>query len=164
MKTDSFWNLVPKGVKIAATVVFICALIVGPLIGACQGHMGGFNHPNGMPPGVLTSAIGLGAGTMVGACIAFWLLCLGYVFADSRRRAMPAVLWVLVCIFIPNLLGFLLYFALRRPLGSPCSNCGNLIAAEQRFCAWCGSQRFTPPPPPGNLDSPGPGVGPAAAI
>ena len=104
------------------------------------------NTSNGIPPVVLSSAIGFGGGLVVGACVAFWLLCIGYVFADARRRSMPAVLWVLVVIFVPNLLGFLLYFAIRRPLGSPCSNCGQLIAAEQRFCSWCGSQNFAPPP------------------
>jgi hypothetical protein len=164
MKTDSFWGLMPKGVKIAATIVFVCALIAGPIIGACQGHMDGLKHLNGMPPGVLPPVIGLGGGLVVGALVAFWLLCLGYVFADSRRRAMPAVLWVLVCIFIPNLLGFLLYFALRRPLGSPCSNCGQLIAAEQRFCSWCGNQSFAPPPPPSGFTSPDSGTGTASAV
>jgi len=155
MKTDSFWGLIPKGVKIAATLVFVCALIAGPLIVAVQGDAAGLTHPNGIPAGVLAFAIGLGAGLVVGAFVAFWLLSLGYVYADSRRRAMPCVLWVLVCIFVPNLLGFLLYFALRRPLGSPCSNCGNLIAHEQRFCSWCGNQYFAPPPPPSGLSSTG---------
>lgn len=164
MKTDSFWSLIPKGVKVAATVVFVCALIVGPLIGACQGHVAGLNNLNGIPPGVLASVIGLGMGLVVGTLVAFWLLCLGYVYADARRRAMPAVLWVLVAIFIPNLLGFLLYFALRRPLGSPCSNCGQLVAAEQRFCSWCGSQNFAPPSPPANFHSPDSGRGPTAAV
>ena len=164
MKTDSFWSLVPKGAKVAAVIVFACALIAGPFIGAWQGHMAGLNTLNGIPPGVLASAIGLGVGLVVGASVAFWLLCLGYVYADARRRAMPAVLWVLVAIFIPNLLGFLLYFALRRPLGSPCSNCGQLVAAEQRFCSWCGSQNFAPPPPPANFHSPDSGTGPATTV
>lgn len=162
MKTDSFWSLIPKGVRIASAIVFVCALIVGPFIGACQGHVAGLNTLNGIPPGVFASAIGLCMGLLVGALVAFWLLCVGYVYADARRRAMPAVLWVLVVIFIPNLLGFLLYFALRRPLGSPCQNCGQLVAAEQRFCSWCGSQSFAPPPAPGGFHSPG--WGPATTV
>jgi hypothetical protein len=162
MKTNSFWGLIPKGVKIAAPVVFVCVFVAGALIGACHGHVAGLNHLNGIPPIILPSVIGWGAGMVIGACMAFWLLCLGYVYADARRRAMPAVLWVLVCIFIPNLLGFLLYFALRRPMGSPCANCGNLIAGEQRFCSWCGGQSFAPPPPSG-FQSPGSGTGSATA-
>ncbi|MGC1871574.1 MAG: PLDc N-terminal domain-containing protein [Acidobacteriaceae bacterium] len=123
--------------------------------------MAGPNTTSGIPSGALTAAIGLGIGLVAGTFLAFWLLCLGYVYADSRRRAMPAVLWVLVAIFVPNLLGFLLYFAIRHPLGSPCSNCGQLIAAEQRFCSWCGRQSFAPPPAPSSFQSPGSGPGPA---
>lgn len=152
MKT--FWSLVPKGVKITAAIVFACALIVGPVIGAFQGHVAGLNSPHRIPSGVLAPAIGFGLGLLVGTVIAIWLLCLGYVYADAQRRTMPAVLWVLIAIFIPNLLGFLLYFALRRPLGSPCPNCGQLIAAEQRFCAWCGNQRFAEPSRGDSLQSP----------
>jgi hypothetical protein len=156
----NFWSLVPKGVKIAAAIVFASALIVGPLIGAVQGHADGVKSLNGVPPAVFGPMIGLGFGLLTGTFVAFWLLCLGYVYSDARRRAMPAVLWVLIAIFVPNLLGFLLYFAIRRPLGSPCSSCGNLIAADQRFCSWCGSQSFAPPPASSGFDSPG--SGPAA--
>lgn len=160
----NFWSLVPKGVKIAATVVFACALVAGPLIGVLQGHGAGLNNLSGMSPGFFAPAIGLGMGLVVGTFVAFWLLGLGYVYADARRRAMPAVLWVLVAIFVPNLLGFLLYFAIRRPLGSPCSSCGNLISAEQRFCSWCGSQSLAPPAAPGGFDSPGSGAARTSAI
>ncbi len=76
MKSDSFWGLIPKGVKAAAAVVFVCAVIAGPLIGAWQGHVAGLNSMNGISPAVLASAIGLGMGLVVGACVAFWLLCL----------------------------------------------------------------------------------------
>ena len=102
-------------------------------------------------PVVLATAIGLGVGLLVGAFFAFWLLCLGYVYADARRRAMPAVLWVLLAIFIPNLLGFLLYFALRRPLGSPCPNCGQSdrrrttilrLVRQPEFCSASCFERF----------------------
>ncbi len=163
MKADSFWSLVPKGVKVAAAIVFACALIIGPFMGAWQAHLVGPSTLNGIPSGV-PFWFGLGLGLLLGTVIAIWLLCVGYVYADARRRAMPAVLWVLVVIFIPNLLGFLLYFALRRPLGSPCQNCGQLIAAEQRFCSWCGNQSVASPPAPGGFHSPGSGTGPTTAI
>jgi hypothetical protein len=164
MKTDSFWSLIPKGVKVAATIIFVCVLIAGPLIAAWQGHAAGLNNMNGIAPGVVASAIGFGLGLLVGTIIATWLLCVGYVYADARRRAMPAVLWVLIAILVPNLLGFLLYFALRRPLGLPCPGCEQLIAAEQRYCAWCGSQRTSPPSAPSSFPSAGSGMGPTAAV
>jgi hypothetical protein len=164
MKTDSFWSLVPKGVKVAAAIVFACALVIGPLIAAAQWHVASLNAVNGTSPVILALAIGLGVGLSIGTLVAIWLLCLGYVYADAHRRAMPAVLWVLVAIFIPNLLGFLLYFAIRRPLGSPCANCGQLIAAEQRFCSWCGSQSFAPPLPPSGFPLPGSGASSTSTI
>ena len=83
---------------------------------------------------------GLGLGLLAGVVIAIWVLGLGYVYADARRRAMPPILWTLIAVFIPNLLGFLLYFALRRPIALPCPHCGQPTTAEQRFCSWCGYQ------------------------
>jgi hypothetical protein len=77
---------------------------------------------------------------LAGVVIALWILCLGYVNADARRRAMPPILWTLIAAFIPNLLGFLLYFALRRPIALPCPQCGQATIAAQRFCPWCGYQ------------------------
>ncbi len=164
MKTDSFFGLIPKGVKVAATIVFVCALLAAPVIAISQWHASGPSALHGTPPALLAAAIGLGAGLLGGAVVAFWLLCVGYVYADARRRTMPAVLWLLLVIFIPNLLGFLLYFALRRHLGSPCSNCGQLIAGEQRFCAWCGNQNFPPPPTASGFPSADPTMGPPTAI
>ena len=37
MKSDSFWGLIPKGVKDSRRFVFVCALIAGPLIGCLPG-------------------------------------------------------------------------------------------------------------------------------
>jgi hypothetical protein len=60
---------------------------------------------------------------------------------------MPAGLWTLLVGVIPNLIGFLLYFALRQPLLAACSSCGGQIGKSQRFCPTCGSeQRFSAMP------------------
>jgi hypothetical protein len=163
MKTNSFWSLVPKGVKVAAGIVFACVFISGPIISAYEGYVGGLSNPDGISPIVFVLAVGSGS-LLVGALLALWLVCVGYVYADARRRSMPAVLWVLIAIFVPNLLGFLLYFAIRRPLGSPCSSCGQPIAAQQRFCSWCGSQSFAAPAVASGLHSPGSGAAPTSAI
>ena len=53
MKTDSFWGLIPKGVKVAAAIVFVCALIAGPFIGAWQGHVAGLESSARNPAGSL---------------------------------------------------------------------------------------------------------------
>jgi hypothetical protein len=132
-------SVVPKGSRIAACAVVCCAVLIGVVVGITQGHLHNARPP---APGGL---IGMSIGLLAGALAALWILCLGYVYADARRRAMPAVLWTLLVALVPNLLGFLFYFALRRPLASPCPKCGHAIAAEHRFCAWCGCERTSSP-------------------
>jgi hypothetical protein len=85
---------------------------------------------------------GTGMGLFMGTFAALWILCLGYVYADARRRAMPAVLWTLLAALVPNLLGFLFYFALRKSTQSPCPRCGRPVEAGQRFCPSCGLELF----------------------
>jgi hypothetical protein len=91
---------------------------------------------------------GAGAGLLFGILSAIWFLCLGFVFADARGRDMPAVAWTLMAMLVPNLLGFLLYFVLRKPLTVPCPSCGRAMSPEQPFCSWCGSSRSRPPVAP----------------
>jgi hypothetical protein len=90
-------------------------------------------------------AAGIGIGLLVGVVMAIWALCLGYVNADARRRGMPPILWTLIAALIPNLLGFLLYFAIRKPIALPCPQCGRPMTAEQRFCSWCGYEGNSTP-------------------
>jgi hypothetical protein len=136
MKRHEFWDVVPQPIRIAACAIVCVAILIGFIAGAVHGRVTGL--VNTSP--ALESLAGIGMGLLAGSFIAIWLLCLGYVYADARRRAMPPILWTLLALLVPNLLGFLFYFALRRPLVLPCPKCGHAIAAEQRFCAWCGHQ------------------------
>jgi hypothetical protein len=132
MSVRQFLDVVPKSVKIAAAVIAGGGVLIG-LVSALTGN---FTHGAFVP--VLAPGIGIGFGLLAGVVIAIWVLGLGYVYADARRRAMPPILWILIAAFIPNLLGFLLYFALRRPITLPCPHCGRATTVEQRFCSWCG--------------------------
>ena len=71
--------------------------------------------------------------------IAGWVLLIGYVYADARRRGMNAVLWTLLAIFIPSAIGIILYFILRDPLAVPCPSCGMPARKGHAFCASCGA-------------------------
>jgi len=84
------------------------------------------------------------AGLVFGILIALWLMALGYVYGDARQRAMKPVLWVLVALLFPNLLGFLLYFVMRQPIASECGHCGHFVPMEQRFCSYCGTAQVEP--------------------
>jgi len=78
--------------------------------------------------------------TLIGAVpIAVYVLLVGYVFGDARRRGMNHVLWTLLAIFIPNAIGIILYFILRDPVPVPCPSCGALARKGQAYCAGCGT-------------------------
>ncbi len=74
----------------------------------------------------------------LGVLMALYVLLVGYVWADAKRRGMNAVLWVLLAIFIPNAIGVILYFILRDPLPVPCPACQTPATKDQAFCAACG--------------------------
>jgi RNA polymerase subunit RPABC4/transcription elongation factor Spt4 len=87
----------------------------------------------GAPPVWARMLLGLLAGTILGG----YLLLIGYVSRDSRRRGMSPMLWTLVAIFIPNGLGIILYFILRQPLNRTCPQCGNGVQMGFNFCPRC---------------------------
>jgi hypothetical protein len=82
-------------------------------------------------------------GLTVGVFTAAFFLLLGYIYGDAKRRQMPAVAWVIAALFIPNLVGVILYFLFRRPLLEPCRHCGKPIRAGEAFCSLCGSPQAT---------------------
>jgi hypothetical protein len=77
-------------------------------------------------------------GLTFGVFTAAFFLVLGYVYGDAKRRQMPAVVWVIAALLIPNLIGIILYFLFRRPLLGPCGSCGKPIRAGEAFCSHCG--------------------------
>ena len=89
-------------------------------------------HPHA-PPAWVRPIFGLLAG--VGAVLLLALI--GYISRDSKRRGMSPVLWTLVAILVPNLLGILLYFVLRQPVLRTCPQCGNAARVEFNFCPRC---------------------------
>ena len=76
----------------------------------------------------------------IAATLAFsiFILVVGYIAGDARRRGMRPVLWVLLAIFIPNAIGIILYFILRVPLLKFCPKCGAGGNAAFAFCSVCG--------------------------
>ncbi|MGC2662313.1 MAG: zinc ribbon domain-containing protein [Bryobacteraceae bacterium] len=96
-------------------------------------------HPSDAPPPWARPLLGLLAGTVLGC----YVLLIGYVNRDARRRGMSTLLWTIVAIFIPNGLGIILYFILRQPLCRICSQCGNAVQMGFNFCPRC-SHRLSP--------------------
>jgi hypothetical protein len=129
------------------------AVLIGLVAGAVHGRVVGQST---VSP-VLESLVGIGMGLLAGCLVALWVVCLGYVYADARDRGMPPILWTLLAALVPNLLGFLFYFALRRPLLLPCPRCAQAIYTSQRFCASCGFDTY--PAAPSTAPAPSPYIG-----
>jgi hypothetical protein len=78
--------------------------------------------------------------TLIGAVmLAIYVLLIGYVFGDARRRGMNYALWTLLAIFIPSAVGVILYFILRDPIPVPCPSCEAPARKGYAFCASCGA-------------------------
>jgi hypothetical protein len=77
-------------------------------------------------------------GLTFGIFTAAFFLALGYIYGDAKRRDMPAWAWVIAAFFIPNFIGFILYFLFRGPVFGLCSSCGKPIRGGGAFCSHCG--------------------------
>jgi hypothetical protein len=92
------------------------------IAGLCSlGFLGGLTYGSG----------NLWFGFAGGLSAAVFILSLGYVYGDAARRGASPVLWTLAAFLAPNLLGFLLYFLLRKPLVDPGLECEQAIATGQ---------------------------------
>jgi hypothetical protein len=73
----------------------------------------------------------------VGLIPAIYILLLGYIYGDARRRRMRYVVWTLLAIFVPNAIGIILYLVLRDPMPVFCSSCGVAVKSTFTFCPQC---------------------------
>jgi RNA polymerase subunit RPABC4/transcription elongation factor Spt4 len=90
----------------------------------------------GMPSAVKVLAmIGIVTGIAAGASVI--VLFYGYIAADAKRRGMSPVLWLLVSLLVPYLIGAILYFIVREPLPLNCPQCGRAVNPHFNFCPGC---------------------------
>ena len=69
--------------------------------------------------------------------LAFLTLMIGYVNRDAGRRGMSRTLWTLIVIFVPNAIGFIIYFLLRNPVQTNCPKCGFTSDSRANYCPRC---------------------------
>jgi len=72
-----------------------------------------------------------------GTAFATYVLLIGYVSRDVKRRNMSAGLWTLVVIVMPGGIGAVVYFLLRQPILSRCPHCNTEITSGIHFCPQC---------------------------
>jgi hypothetical protein len=76
-----------------------------------------------------------------GIFVAFYMVMIGYVMRDSRRRGMNPRAWLAVMLaLMPSGLGFIVYFLLRSPVVLECPGCSSRIPPDANFCPRCRRQ------------------------
>jgi double zinc ribbon protein len=121
-------RIIPTGCAVVAVIGFaVVQVAFNVLIPTYVRH-------RDVPPQPFLTLIGIVAGMVLAAT----LLLIGYVYADSKRRGMNALLWTLLVIVIPKAIGFIAYFLLRKPLLAPCPNCRWPIGSDFAYCPKCG--------------------------
>jgi Double zinc ribbon len=123
-------RIIPPWVWVLAGIAFVGTQLAFDIFFARQ--------PNG-PPAWARPLLGLILGVVSGC----YLLLIGYINRDAKRRGMSPTLWTIVAIIIPNALGILLYFVLRHALRSACPQCAHAVETTFCFCPQC-SCRLSP--------------------
>jgi hypothetical protein len=76
-------------------------------------------------------------GLLVGAVVGCYVVLIGYINHDAGRRSMSRLLWTLIAICVPNGLGIVIYFVLRKPRTAICSQCAAEVEPGFSFCPRC---------------------------
>jgi len=72
-----------------------------------------------------------------GAALASYVLLIGYISRDVKRRNMSPGVWMLIVLVMPGGIGAVVYFLLRQPIVSRCPSCRTEVAAGFHFCPQC---------------------------
>jgi RNA polymerase subunit RPABC4/transcription elongation factor Spt4 len=88
-------------------------------------------------PAALKVLAMVGIVTGVALVLSVFVLFYGYIWADAKRRGMSPVLWLLVSLLVPYLIGAILYFVVREPLPMNCPHCGRAVNPHFNFCPGC---------------------------
>jgi hypothetical protein len=118
-------RLIPKAMVAAAVLVFlgIPTLLI----------LFVFRHDPHAPP----VAVHILVCTLAGSVLGIFLLLIGYVNRDAKRRGMNSVLWTVLVLIVPNGIGFILYFVIRQPVMGKCPQCGATVNPAFNFCPKC---------------------------
>jgi hypothetical protein len=135
-------RIIPKWLIVAIIVLFIAAQVgffIGNFVFHAMSNPPGevFPFPHNAPLSAVSVASMITAASIP---LAAFLLLVGYVSRDSKRRGMNSTLWtLLVLILSPGwlALGFFIYFLMREPLPYNCPQCGATVGARFNYCPTC---------------------------
>ena len=63
------------------------------------------------------------------------------VYRDAAKRGLDPWLWATVAVFVPNLIGVIIYLIVRQSLKNTCPNCGKRIEKDFKICPYCGQKQ-----------------------
>lgn len=118
-------------IRIISPVAYVIAILV--IIAAVTFFPTVLAHDPKAPPVAVRYLLGVLAGCAGAAFVSL----IGYVNADAGRRGMSRTLWTLITIFVPNALGIVLYFILRKPRLATCPQCATRVELGFAFCPKC---------------------------
>ncbi len=72
-----------------------------------------------------------------GTALASYVLLIGYISRDVKRRNMSAGIWMLIALVMPGGIGAIVYFLLRQPVMTRCPSCRTELASGFHFCPQC---------------------------
>ena len=122
----------PRSQSVIPTPAYITAAIIAGVMFLIFSALA--VREEGMPPPAKVFMPVMGAAFLGG-----YVLLVGYVYGDARRRNMRYVLWTFLVILAPSGIGFILYFILRDSIPVHCTRCGAAVGRRFAYCPRCGA-------------------------
>ncbi|HVS75077.1 MAG TPA: zinc ribbon domain-containing protein [Candidatus Acidoferrales bacterium] len=123
------WDVIPKTAKIIGIVATVgCGLVLRFAALATDPEMASWE---GWQKNLLSFTIALVA--------FFYILLIGYVYGDAKRRYMRYAMWTWIAALMPYAIGAIIYFAIRDPLPPSCPSCQTPARPGFAYCTKCGA-------------------------
>jgi hypothetical protein len=132
-------KLIPRWLVVTVIALFLIAEATALLINLSGVGNNGHPWPDDVNAVVASLAMALVV-ALVSCFIVPWILLIGYVNRDAKRRGMNSTLWTLLCVILMPAylaLGFIIYFLVREPLPYACPKCAATVGPRFNFCPSC---------------------------
>jgi hypothetical protein len=136
-------RILPKWLVWTCLGLTLLALIIGVAVNLNGIKTGGdiFPGDESLRHNPLLSTFGLiGVILVVGVVLSSFILTLGYVYRDAKRRRMNGALWTLLVLILAPMylfIGLIIYMLVREPLPYTCPQCSANVSARFNFCPNC---------------------------
>jgi len=131
----SEFRVIPQWLVTLVVSLYVLAVVVAEYV--TRTLPGAMPDPLVGEPKLLQLLAVFGIVTGIAIFAAAIILLIGYINRDAKRRGMSPTLWTVIAIFVPYLVGVILYFVMREPLPFGCPRCGRLVNAQFNFCPAC---------------------------